>query len=269
MLPLALTILAGIGAGCLGALLGLGGGVFLVPVLDHVLGDFHAAKTMSLIAIIATSCFVSLAASGRRFLNVRLAMLLQMLTVAGATAGNYVHLSDWTSRLIFACTVFVAAAVMIAKRDQRNVIAAPATPAGWLDDELHDQETDAVVAYRVRRLPLGLAISFIAGILSTLVGVGGGILIVPALNSLCGVPIRVAAATSALVLGGTALPGVIGGYAAGYVTQPVVAAGAVVGVLAGSRAGFWVGARSRTRSLKLLMAAVLAIMGVRYIALIW
>lgn len=270
VLSLTWTILAGVGAGSLGALLGLGGGIFLVPVLDHILGgDFHAARTMSLIAIIATSCFVSLASSGRRYLNIRLAMLLQVLTVVGATIGNYIHLSDRISRLVFALTAFVAAAAMIAKRDQRNVIFNPTTSAGWLDGELHDQDTQALAAYRVKRLPLGLAVAFIAGILSTLVGVGGGILVVPVLNSVCGVPIRVAAATSAFVLGGTAVPGIIGGYAAGHLAQPVLAAGAVLGVLGGSRAGFWIGARSGVRSLKLLMAAVLVVFGIRYIALVW
>lgn len=262
-------MLAGAGAGCLGALLGLGGGIFLVPVLDYVMGgDFHAAKTISLVAIIATSCLVTLASSGRRFLNLRLAMFLQMFTVVGATAGNLLTLADRPSRLVFAFTALVVAVVMMAKRHQRNVIHGSDIDVGSFGGRFHDDDTKEDVAYRVRRLPLALVVAFAAGVLSTLVGVGGGVLVVPVLNTWCGVPIRVAAATSALMLGITAVPGVIGGYSAANLAQPMLAAAGVLGVLAGSRAGFWIGARSRVKSLKTMLALVLVIMAVRYLVMV-
>jgi uncharacterized membrane protein YfcA len=265
VLSVVFTMLAGAGAGCLGALLGLGGGMFLVPVLDSVLhGDFAAAKTISLVAVIATSSFVTLASHGRRFLNLRLAMLLQMFTVIGATAGNAVTLGNRPSRLVFAVTAIVVAVIMMMRRHQRNVIHDTTIDVGKFGGRFHDDDTREDVAYRVRRLPLGLAIAFAAGVLSTLIGVGGGVLIVPVLNAWCGVPIRVAAATSALVIGVTAVPGVVGGYAAGNLTQPLFAAAGVLGVLAGSRAGFWISARSRVKALKTLLAGVLVVMAVRY-----
>jgi hypothetical protein len=110
--------------------------------------------------------------------------------------------------------------------------------------------------YSVRRLPLGLAASFVAGSVSSLLGVGGGIIKVPALNAWCGVPLRAAAATSAFMIGVTATVGAFIYFWHGQVV-PSIAAAAVLGVLAGSRAGFAIGARARAKWLKLLMAGVL------------
>jgi uncharacterized membrane protein YfcA len=128
-----------------------------------------------------------------------------------------------------------------------------------------DPDTDAMVAYRVKRLPLALGVAGGAGVISTLTGIGGGVLIVPALNSWCGVPMRVAAATSAVILGVTAIPGVADNFARGYLVRPTLTAAAVLGVLAGSRAGFWIGTRVKVRSLKILMAVVLSVIAIEYL----
>ena len=98
--------------------------------------------------------------------------------------------------------------------------------------------------------------SFFAGVVSIL-GIGGGVLKVPALNAWCGIPVRVAAATSALMIAATAVVGAINYFIRGDII-PELAAAAVLGVLAGSRVGFAIGARSNAKGLKLLMAVVLA-----------
>ena len=90
------------------------------------------------------------------------------------------------------------------------------------------------------------------------------ILKVPVLNAWCGVPMRAAAATSALMIGVTAVSSVPIQYARGYVHPPLAAA-AVLGVLAGSRAGFWFGGRARAKWLKLLMAGVLGVVSILYL----
>jgi hypothetical protein len=100
--------------------------------------------------------------------------------------------------------------------------------------------------------------SFVAGNLSTLLGIGGGIVKVPLLNAWCGVPIRAAAATSAFMIGVTATSGAIIYYGRGDVI-PHLAAAAVLGVKIGSFAGLHVAARARVRWIKLLMAIVLMI----------
>jgi hypothetical protein len=101
-----------------------------------------------------------------------------------------------------------------------------------------------------------MSVSFVAGSVSSLLGVGGGILKVPALNAWCGMPLRAAAATSAFMIGVTATSGAVIYYGRGEIV-PWMAAATVLGVLAGSRAGFSLAARARAKWLKLLLAAIL------------
>lgn len=260
------TFLAGVGAGALGALLGLGGGIFLIPFLNIVLEvPLAQAMAISLVTVIATSNFVSLASAGQQFANVRLAMLLQLVAAIGAIGATYIEMSLRTREQVFGLTALAVAAVMISRLNQRNVLQGHVGDVGLLGGWVPDTETGELVAYRLRRIPLAIGVAGGAGVISTLTGIGGGVLIVPALNSWCGVPMRVAAATSAVIIGVTALPGVIDHVADGHVTRPVLAAGAVLGVLVGSRAGFWIGARISVRTLKLMLAAVLAGVGSVYV----
>ena len=76
---------------------------------------------------------------------------------------------------------------------------------------------------------------------------------------------RVAAATSAVILGVTAIPGVADNVALGHLPSPVLAAAGVLGVLVGSRAGFWIGPRVKVRSLKILLALVLSVVAAEYL----
>lgn len=260
------TFLAGIGAGALGALLGLGGGIFLVPFLNIVLKlPLEQAMAISLITVIATSNFVSLASAGQKAANVRLAMILQLVSAVGAIGGTYIEMSERARGQVFGGTALVVAAVMLSRLNQRNVLPGHIDDVGLLGGWVPDPDTGELVAYRLRRVPLAIGVAGGAGVISTLAGVGGGIIVVPALNSWCGIPMRVAAATSAIILGVTAIPGVVYHFDRGNLAQPILAAAAVLGVLAGSRAGFWIGTKVKVRSLKILLAAVLAVVAAEYL----
>lgn len=268
MLNVLLVLVAGAGAGSLGAMLGLGGGIFLVPLLNIGLGlPIDSAMAISLITVIATSNFVSLSTAGRKWANARLAMVLQLAAVLGALAGLELLwlIGPGTREQIFGGTALLVAGVMLARLDFRNVLHGPITDVGLLGGRIEDPDTGVEVAYKLKRLPFAVTVAVAAGVISSLTGVGGGILVVPALNSWCGVPMRVAAATSAVILGVTALPAVVGYYKLGYMTSPELAAAAVLGVLAGSRAGFWITARVKVRSLKILMAVILGAVAVEYL----
>jgi hypothetical protein len=268
MLNVLIVMVAGMGAGSLGAMLGLGGGIFLVPLLNLGL-DLPIADAMaiSLVTVIATSNFVSLSHAGRKWANARLAMVLQVAAALGALGGleTLAFIDEGARAQIFGGTALLVAGVMVARLDFRNVLHGPITDVGLLGGRVEDPDTGVDVAYRLKRLPFALLVAASAGIISSLTGVGGGILVVPALNSWCGVPMRVAAATSAVILGVTALPAVVGYYQLGYLRSPELAAAAVLGVLAGSRAGFWITARVRVRSLKILMAVILGAVAVEYL----
>lgn len=263
----ATVVLAGAIAGSLGALLGIGGGVFLVPFLNLGLGlPIKVAGAISLMTVIATSSAVSAGTAGRQLINLRLGMLLEIASaVGGLTLGILIEwIPDTTLNLLFAVVTAGIAAIMLWRLERRNVIRDPSVDPGLLGGRFHEDESGGEVVYQVKRLPVAMAAALLAGGVSASLGIGGGILKVPVLNAWCGVPLRAAAATSALMIGVTAVSSVPIQYARGYVNLPLAAA-AVLGVLAGSRAGFWFGGRARAKWLKLLMAGVLAIVSLLYL----
>ena len=231
----AIVMAAGVVAGGLGSLLGIGGGVFLVPFLNAALGmDFKVAAAISLVTVIATSSAVSAGTAGRGLINLRLGMILEVASAAGgiAAATTMAYVSDVALERGFAVVAALISVLMLSRLERRNVILDAGADPGKLGGRYYDDESAAEVVYRVRRLPAALGISFAAGNVSAAFGIGGGILKVPALNAWCGVPIRAAAATSSLMIGVTAVASVPIQYAHGYVNPPL-AAGAVLGVLVG------------------------------------
>jgi len=268
-LALALIIFgAGAVAGGLGALLGIGGGVFLVPFLNLGLHfPIAAAAAISLTTVIATSSSVSAGRSGEQLINLRLGMVLEVATAAGALLGGVTAqvLAQSTVQLLFGIVTAVVAVVMMGRLGRRNVILDPSIDPGVLGGRYYEEESGGVVTYRVKRMPIALAASFIAGNLSSLLGIGGGVIKVPALNAWCGVPLRAAAATSAFMIGVTATAGAVIYYGHGQLVPPLAAA-AVLGVQLGSWSGMRLSARASARWLKLLMAFVLLIVSLLMLA---
>jgi uncharacterized membrane protein YfcA len=265
LLAVFLTLLAGGVAGCLGALLGIGGGVFLMPFLSLGLGlTMHESSGISLVTVIATSSVTS-ASSGRlKVANLRLGMVLEIFTTTGGLIGILLFnkTADTTLQRVFGIVMAVIAVVMVSRLNRRNVIGDANVDVGRLGGRYFDDDLGKEVAYRLKRPIVAFGASFVAGVVSML-GIGGGVLKVPMLNAWCGVPMRVAAATSALMIAATAVVGAINYYVRGEVI-PHLAAAAVLGVLAGSRLGFAIGARSNVRGLKMLMAAVLITVAILY-----
>jgi hypothetical protein len=264
------TLFVGVAAGCLGSLLGLGGGVFLVPFFVFALHlPFKTAAGLSLVTVIGTSVAVSMAQTGREVINVRLALVLQILTVLGATAGADLLRHQWvTQRMaerVFGVTAIFIAFAILQRLGRRNSMDASQVDTGALGGRYHEPLRGVEVAYRVRRLPLALTTSFAAGIVSSLTGVGGGVLVAPALNSWCGVPLRVAAATSTFIIGVTAVPGAIHQFPLDDSKAVALAAAAVLGVIAGARVGAWVGKWAPVVALKVLMSAVLLVVAVAFL----
>ena len=264
-----LLVVAVIGAGALagglGSTLGIGGGVFLVPFLNAGLGfDFKTAAATGLMTVIANSSAVSAGRAGRNLINLRLGMLLEVATTIGGVIAAFTvaYLSNRTLGLIFAVVTIAIAILMITRLDRRNVLDPSLSP-GSLGGRFHDEDTGREVVYQVKRLPLGLSASFLAGYVSGTLGIGGGILKVPVLNAWCGVPLRAAAATSTLMIGVTAAASAPQYFARGDV-NPQVAAAAVIGVLIGSRIGFGFSSRARVKWLKVMMAVVLMAVSALY-----
>ncbi len=254
-----IIFVSGAAAGGLGALLGIGGGVFLVPLLNLALGlPLRTAAAISLATVIATSSSVSAARRAEQLINIRLGMVLEVATVAGSLLGGLTaHLfSETMLQRLFAIVTVVAALAVLARLNRRNVMRDSNVEPGLLGGQFEEAESGGVVVYRVKRLPVGLLASFVAGNVSSLLGIGGGVLKVPALNAWCGIPVRAAAATSAFMIGVTATGGAIIYLGRGDL-PPLAAAPAVLGVQVGSVLGVRIAHRLPARWLKILLVVVL------------
>ena len=239
--------------GVLGALLGLGGGVLIVPLLTLGFGEsLSRAIGTSLVAVVATSAGAAVhnVRTGRA--DVRLGLTLEIGTVLGAAAGGLLAglLADRVLAGLFAgLMAYLALSLLrqsVAPRDDSDVAEAvdPAAPDG-----------PGAPAYRARRLPLALGGSVGAGAVSALLGVGGGIVKVPVMRLLMGVPMHVATATSNFMIGVTAAAGAYGYLFRGDI-EPMVAAPLALGVLSGAAVGARVAPRVHTRWLTILFVVV-------------
>ena len=269
---MAVTLLlaaGGLGAGVFGALLGLGGGILIVPLLTLGFGlPFREAVAISLLAVITTSSASAAVYLERGVANLRLGMTLELLTATGALVGGLLAfiLDERLLAGIFAVMLVYVAVSMARRRgpgiDEQppDLVADPATDA--LPPANGFAATLGGPGYAIRRLPLGLALSAFAGLQSALLGVGGGIVKVPAMHLAMGVPLRVATATSNLTIGVTASASAVL-YLLRDALDPYVAGPVVVGVFVGATAAARIAHRVPLRVLRLLFVVVLVYVAVQ------
>ncbi|HWW94673.1 MAG TPA: sulfite exporter TauE/SafE family protein, partial [Vicinamibacteria bacterium] len=162
-----LLALAGAVTGVVGSLLGIGGGAFLVPLLTLFFGiPIRAAIAASLISVIATASASATVNLDRGLVNLRLGLVLEVATSVGGLAGGVLasRLSPRQLFLAFALTLAVIGILVALRSKRRNVIADLAVDPGRLGGRLLEGGKEYV--YRVRRLPLAMGASLLAGALS-------------------------------------------------------------------------------------------------------
>ena len=269
LLGVFLLFLGGLAAGTFGALFGLGGGVLMVPLLVVALDvPMHNAVATSLIAVIATSSSATPRNVLERMANLRLVVTLEVLTVAGAIAGGFVAgtLPARALMILFAVTI-LALSVVMARGAEPPPPPAELPDVGFLS-RLHGSYFDSAlgreVRYGMRRLPLAMGVSGVAGVLSGLLGIGGGIVQVPILSLYCGIPMKVAAATSNAMIGVTAMASVFAYFGRGEIL-PVVTAASVLGIVSGSWTGRWLSARVHPIALRRWFALVMALIALQMV----
>lgn len=251
-------VVASTGAGVVGALTGLGGGVIIVPLLTVVFGvDVRYAVGASLISVIATSSGAAAAYVREGYTNIRVAMLLEVATTAGAIAGARAasHMRTGLIAVIFGVTLALSALMSFGKREVH-----PAPNADRLATRLRLDGTfphnGSHVAYHVTHVPLGFSLMFVAGGLSGLLGIGSGALKVLAMDRAMRLPFKVATTTSNFMIGVTAAAGAGVYLAHGYI-DPLLACPVMLGVLAGALIGARLLGAASVRPLRLLFAIVI------------
>ncbi|MEO5703928.1 MAG: sulfite exporter TauE/SafE family protein [Candidatus Limnocylindrales bacterium] len=250
-----LMLVGGVAAGAFGSLLGLGGGVLIVPLLTIGFGlPLREAVGVSLVCVIVTSSASASVYLQRRQANLRLGMVLELFTAIGAIAGGLVAflIDERVLAALFAALLVYVAVTMVRARpaaveDEAAPVASTAQPIASAT------ATDELV---VRRFPAGVAGSLGAGVISALLGIGGGIVKVPVMHLVMGVPLRVATATSNLMIGITASASAIVYLVRGGID--INAAGpTAVGVFVGATFGSRFGGKVEMRLLRVLFVGVL------------
>lgn len=238
MLELALFFVSII-AGFLGALLGIGGGMIAVPFLTLVLGiDIRYAIAASLISIVATSSGAAASFLRDNLTNLRVAVLLEIGSVTGAISGffisNYIH----GKALYFAFGTFLLISTVSMLRQREERLAPENHP--WAErlqlDGVYKTPTGRLQKYFVAAVPSGILYMYFAGIMSAVLGIGGGALKVLAMDGAMRLPIKVSSATSNFMIGVTAAASA-GAYLAKGDVRVEIASPVALGIILGSFAG--------------------------------
>jgi uncharacterized membrane protein YfcA/uncharacterized membrane protein len=266
-----LLIFAGsIAAGLLGSLVGLGGGVLIVPLLTLLFGfPIYFAIGASIISVIATSSGAAAAYVRDRMTNLRVGMFLELATTTGAICGAFLAglLAQNLLSVVFGVILLVSAAPLVFKLGEE-------LPSGVRNDRLAnwlhlngsypDHRLGREVSYEVTRTPLGLAMMYVAGLISGLLGIGSGTFKVLALDEAMRLPIKVSTTTSNFMIGVTAAASA-GIYFSRGDIPPLVAAPVALGILIGALVGARVLARLSSRFLRLLFLAVIVVAAVEMV----
>ncbi|MHB8877323.1 MAG: sulfite exporter TauE/SafE family protein [Myxococcaceae bacterium] len=271
MTPAALSLVlfaTSFGAGLLGALTGLGGGVVIVPLLTLAFGvDLRYAIGASLVSVIATSSGAAAAFVKEGFSNIRLGMFLEIATTSGAIAGSVVAL--WVHpaliAVIFGVVLLFSAGLSLKPRRDLPREGPPDRIAHALRlDGAYPGPDGARVGYRVHHVPAGFALMAVAGVLSGLLGIGSGAIKVLALDEAMRLPFKVSTTTSNFMIGVTAAASAGIYLHRGYL-DPLLVMPVMLGVLAGAMAGAWILVRARVRVLRWVFAAVIVALGVEMV----
>jgi len=228
----------GLFAGSVGALVGIGGGIIVVPAIAVGFGfDIRIAVATSLLAVVATSAAAGIAYAREGLTNFRLGLMLEITTTVGGVVGGLIAVSIAPSLIsgLFSVVMMIVA-VLMWRHVEQSGDAHPVeglVAARSLSGSYFDRNSQTRVSYSPRRLGIGMSLSSVAGILSGLLGVGGGFLKVPAMTIAMRVPTKAAAATSNFMVGITAVASLVIYLARGFV-EPALVVPVVIGIVIGA-----------------------------------
>jgi uncharacterized membrane protein YfcA len=271
-----LMFLISILAGFVGSLIGIGGGIIVVPVLTLLFNvPLGFAIGASIVSVIATSSGAASAYVKDRITNLRIGMFLEIATSTGAVVGAVTTIFliksslSWIVYIVFGI-VLLSSSYDLYRKSKKGIdftqSAVNARPNRLgeslnLKGEYYDGALQQHIKYEATRVPGGLAVMFCAGLVSGLLGIGSGALKVIGMDTLMRLPFKVSTTTSNFMIGVTAAASTGIFYIGGFV-NPLIAAPVMVGVVMGSFAGTKTLVRSKPSSLRLVFIVVLLILGI-------
>ena len=259
--------LISITAGLLGSLIGLGGGVIIVPVLTliyHV--DIRLAIGASLLSVIATSSGAAVTYVREKLTNLRAGMFLEIATTIGAISGAYLTtiVASNSLYILFAVVLTYSALTILRRRKDPEILTKSSDKLAnyfELHGSYYDEKLKKTVKYKVQNTKLGLGLMYIAGMVSALLGVGSGALKVPAMDAAMHMPMKASAATSDFMIGVTAAASA-GAYFVRGEINPLIAGPVVLGVLVGAIFGSRLLNKISSALIKYIFVVVLVVVAI-------
>jgi len=264
-------------AGFIGSILGLGGGAILVPFLDFLAEsgllpgvNIHQIIATSLVCTIATSSTSNSIYIEKRITNMRIGIFLGTISILGAFTGATISimLQGNILRFLFGLLLIFTSYNMIRGRKfktrksegKKDKIAELLGLMG----QYYDESEKRIINYKAQNTLKGLLLTFFGGLLSGLLGIGGGVINVPILVIILNLPPKVASATSLFIIG---LNGATGGtiYWLNGLIEPLLVAPAVIGIFFGATIGTKFFRRLRNETLRKIFAIFLLYVAIRMI----
>ena len=260
-----IIIAVSIVSGCFGAMLGRGGGVILIPVLVSVLGvDVKSAIAASLVAVVTTSGAAALIRGRDSMSNYRVGVTLEVAAGLGAIAGAVLATlapGDVLTMLFGVSLLATGALSWRAVDDTERVL-----PQTWWGRVLQldgvEETKEGLKVYHVQKVPLGLGVMTIAGLLSGMLGIGSGAYKVLAMDTCMRMPFRVSTITSNFMIGITAASGVMV-YLRDGMVDPTIAGPVLIGIVPGAMFGSWLVPKIHVSTLKKIFLVVIVLVGLQ------
>lgn len=270
---LGLMLGVGVIAGIFGAILGIGGGMIVTPILTLGLGlDIKYAIGASIIAVIATSSGSTIAYLRDEMLNLRVAMFLEIATTVGAVLGAVLTgmLNATFLYFLFGALLVFTTYNMIRKLMSKNG-ELPSVKDDKLATQLnlngtyYDKALNKQVDYQVENVPGGFSMMFGAGFASGLLGIGSGAFKVLAMDTIMHMPLKPSSATSNLMMGVTAAASAMVYFFNGSI-KPGIAAPLAIGIIVGALIGSRIMTRLKPRLIRMIFVPVMLYLGIQMIA---
>jgi hypothetical protein len=255
------VLFTSVGAGAVGSILGLGGGILLIPILTIFYGvDIHYAMGASIISVIATSSGAAASYLRTGLSNLRVGLFLVMATISGALVGALLAgvVPVRALELILGLALSYSAFTTIRQLHDElpeHLSEYHLALRFALEGRYHDLRLQREVAYRAQRVAPGFAAMFGAGLLSGMLGIGSGAFKVLAMDYLMRLPMKVSTATSNFMIGLTASASA-GIYWSRGDIHVLIVAPVAIGVLAGAYLGTLLMARMRNTTVRKLFLPI-------------
>ena len=264
--PILYYMVIGAVAGTLGSMVGLGGGIIMVPALTILLGvDIKNAISASLISLVATSVMSVSVFAKKKVVHFKLGLILVSTTIVGSFVGSYigVYLEPRILMILFASLMILASAMLFRNLKRRTVDVSyePAEGEGvesflYITGTFRSETSGGMEFFKVKRVPLNIILSTFAGCISGLLGVGGGIIQVPMMHLVGGVPIKIASATSSFMIGFTGLAGAIVYFIYDQFNL-VMTSALIIGIICGSYLGSKIALKVNSKFLIVVLLVIL------------